>query len=148
MGYLCVTELWDQCSAGDANVQLTTEAFSFRFLHYESFIAYIVLRAVVFAAGEAMAGYLSRRQEAKARGGQARLVALVVIYATLIVGFVVLVWSFTYTILERSLGMRPSLFDEPEMCAANCAPHSAPHEPQTAPGPGVMRCLMYVLGGE
>ena len=114
MGYLCVTELWDECRTGEAaylSGMLSTDVFAIRFLHYESFIIYVVLRAVIFAVGEAVIGYLARRNVAKAQGQTPRLIATLVIHAILIIGSAMLLWSFTYTSLERFFGLRRTLFN-------------------------------------
>ena len=90
---------------------LSTDVFAIRFLHYESFIIYVVLRAVIFAVGEAVIGYLARRNVAKAQGQTPRLIATLVIHAILIIGSAMLLWSFTYTSLERFFGLRRTLFN-------------------------------------
>ena len=115
MGYLCVSGLWDECNppAGVAawEALTSTEYFSTRFLHYESFIIYVIGRAVIFAAGEIVVGYLGRRTEAKAQGQTPKLIGTLALYGALIVGSVLLWWAVMYTGLERSMGMRKALFD-------------------------------------
>jgi hypothetical protein len=121
MGYLCVSGLWDSCNP-PADIAAwealtSTEYFSTRFLHYESFIIYVIGRAVIFAAGEIVVGYLGRRTEAKAQGQTPKLIGTLALYGALIVGSVVLWWAVMYTELERRMGMRKALFDEPEINA-------------------------------